>query len=541
MTEPDLSPPPSRLVESLRDTGYSYEAAFADIVDNSIAASADIIEIGIEVSAFDNELSVSFYDNGEGMTEQELINAMRYGSDKRESPKSLGKFGMGLKTASTAFCRRLTVISMKNGEVNLRTWDLDTIKRDNAWKLETPSPGVYADQIEHLKKLAGGSSGTAVIWEKVDRLIKSSGQDFADKALDQLIEEVSTHLGAVFGKFLLGLENFASDQEHQKELNLSLNGVRLDGWDPTGQFLNTEEAPKRVLKKKFKNIEVDLGDGLNRKMEEFELNAFVLPNKNSMSEEELEKLRYGNDNQGFYIYRENRLIYGGGWPHRLYTKEPHLNLLRIELNFDHQLDEYFQIDIRKTRIILPQALRKKIKELITPIRNEANKRYREGARLKAKSDTKSSDTHSNSSNAVNKHSDENRDSKVTILDPTKGSAEIENNYGTITVSRAKLLEGTDVLVTSEEYLDDGALWNFALNEDGEICVVLNSSHQFYERFYNSSSISAVMIQAMDCVFWSLANAEIGTMSDKAKRNIEDLRFKVSRYLRNLADELPDVE
>jgi hypothetical protein len=466
---------------------------------------------------------------------------MRYGSDERESPKSLGKFGMGLKTASTAFCRRLTVISIKDGDLNLRTWDLDVIKRDNAWKLQTPPEGIYTDQIGRLKKLAKGGSGTAVVWENVDRLIKSSGQDFADKALNQLIQEVSTHLGAVFGKFLIGLENFASEQEHHKELNLSLNGIQLEGWDPTGQFLNVPDSPKRVLKKKFKNIEVDLGDGLNRQMEEFELNAFVLPNKNSMSEAELERLRYGNDNQGFYIYRENRLIYGGGWPHRLYTKEPHLNLLRIELNFDHELDEYFQIDIRKTRIILPQALRKKIKELITPIRNEANKRYREGARLKPKGEASSSDTHSNSSNVVNKHFEENRDSRVTIVDPEKGSAEIVNDFGTTKVSRAKLLEGTEVLVTSEEYLDDGALWNFALNEDGEICVVLNSSHQFYERFYNSNTISAVMIQAMDCVFWSLANAEIGTMSDKAKRNIEDLRFKVSRYLRNLADELPDVE
>ena len=131
----DLSPSPSRLVDSLRDTGYSHQAAFADIVDNSVAAGASIVKIDIFESVMGDEIFVSFYDNGSGMNNKDLINAMRYGSEKRASPKSLGKFGMGLKTASTAFCKNLTVISTKDGELNVCCWDIDHIKDTNKWQL----------------------------------------------------------------------------------------------------------------------------------------------------------------------------------------------------------------------------------------------------------------------------------------------------------------------------------------------------------------------------------------------------------------------
>ena len=131
--EDDFAPTPSRLVGGLRDTGYTLEASFADIVDNSIAAEATKIDIQI-YREIDGGLRVVIADNGEGMDLSTLLGAMRYGSPKRKSPKSLGKFGMGLKTASTAFCRKLTVISQKNKERHARTWDIDEIIRLDQWK-----------------------------------------------------------------------------------------------------------------------------------------------------------------------------------------------------------------------------------------------------------------------------------------------------------------------------------------------------------------------------------------------------------------------
>jgi len=179
-------PSPSRLVESLRDTGYSYQAAFADIVDNSIAANASNISIDISKDFMGNDVTVAFYDDGDGMNLDELKNAMKYGSDRRPSPKSLGKFGMGLKTASTAFCRRLAVISMRDSEPNIRVWDIDEIIEQDDWILIEPDATEYQEYLDKLKSISG-SSGTAVVWTKVDRLLTNAGTDFIQQAMDIIV------------------------------------------------------------------------------------------------------------------------------------------------------------------------------------------------------------------------------------------------------------------------------------------------------------------------------------------------------------------
>jgi hypothetical protein len=527
--ENNFAPSPSRLVEGLRDTGYSYEAAFADIVDNSIAANATKIDIQL-YQMVDGDLRVVITDNGDGMDLTTLLHAMRYGSPKRHDPKSLGKFGIGLKTASTAFCECLTVLSTKNGETNGRTWDVQAIKNADQWVLLKPDNSKYEDDIEHIKKLSGGKSGTAVIWEKIDRLISHSDNKDKAKLLNDLVAEIRLHLSGTFGKFLV------KSTTGQSNIEIKINGVPLEGWDPTGRWLNTGDT-KRVIEQK-KIINVDVTEGGKTTSRTFELNGYILPNKSDMTAEELDKVRYGNDNQGFYIYRENRLIYGGGWPHRLFTKESHLNLLRVELNFNHELDDFFQVDIRKTRIIFPQTLRDMIKQHLTPFRNEANKRYRLG-RKKNETDDDSSG-HESSGIAINKHKDNNTHATLRITDPEKGEVSVTNKFGEVKLTHANLVEGTDISVQVKDVLNDGCLWEYGINEDGDICVLLNASHEFYKKFYASNADNPVLIQSMDSVFWALANAEIGTMSEKSKRNIEELRFLVSKDLRILAQELPDV-
>ena len=528
--EENFAPSPSRLAEGLRDTGYSHESAFADIVDNSIAANATKVDIDIYL-AVDSSLRVVISDNGDGMDLQNLLDAMRYGSPKRDSLKSLGKFGMGLKTASTAFCKKLTVISRKNGIINGRTWDIGEIVKHDKWVLLTPDLQDYDEEVEKLDSYESGGSGSIIAWEKIDRLITQSGSKHSRKALDKLIGEIELHLSGVFGKFL------DETNVDVKNVSIKINDKALEGWDPTGKWLNNSGSSERVtLVPRVMTVSKEL-DGLATD-KEFQLNGYILPNKSDMDERELEKLRYGNDNQGFYIYREDRLIYGGGWPHRLYTKEPHLNLLRVELNFDYELDEYFSIDIRKTRVIFPRSLRDSIKAIITPLRNESNRRYRVGSGRKNSTKTL---THSGSDKAITKQLDNNIHATVSILDETSGKVSISNKYGEIEVDRAKLVEGTDISVVVEDSLDDGTLWTFGIDENGSTCVILNSSHVFYQKFYEPNKDKQILIQSMDSVFWALANAELGTISKQTKRNIEELRYLVSKDLRNLADELPDLD
>jgi len=529
LSEDNFAPSPSRLVEGLRDTGYSYEAAFADIVDNSIAANATKIDIQI-YRMIDGKLRVVITDNGEGMDLPTLLNAMRYGSPKRDSPKSLGKFGMGLKTASTAFCRKLTVFSSQNGSVEGRCWDINEIVEHDQWILITPNPSEYEEEIEIIKTLSENNSGTVVIWEDIDRLLSHLKTTEINKVLAKLIVEIKSHLSSVFGKFL--------DDSNQDNTNVELriNDEVVIGWDPTGKWLNNDEEKKVSIHKKVLDVTLDDDAEVERT---FELNGYILPNKSLMTDSDREKLRYGNDNQGFYIYREGRLIYGGGWPHRIFTKEPHLNLLRVELNFNHELDDYFQVDIRKTRIIFPQDLRDKIKRHLAPYRNEANKRYRIGnvinTEKKEGTDRRGSDI------AIKKHQEENAHATVSITDASNGEISVSNQFGDVTLTHAQLVEGTEISVKPVDMLRDGCLWEYGIDEDGEICVLLNESHEFYKKFYSQNFDNPVLIQSMDCLFWSLANAEIGSVSVKSRRNIEELRFLVSKDLRLLSEELPDVD
>ena len=124
----DLSPSPSALMESLRDIGYSMETAIADIIDNSITAKAKSINIRFSYNSGKHWLAI--IDNGRGMSQSELYNAMRFGSSHPHAPRSaddLGRFGLGLKTATLSQCRILTVLCKQKGEINCCEWDMNRI------------------------------------------------------------------------------------------------------------------------------------------------------------------------------------------------------------------------------------------------------------------------------------------------------------------------------------------------------------------------------------------------------------------------------
>lgn len=539
--EDTLAPSPRRLVESLRDTGYSYQAAFADIVDNSIAAEANHIEVDIVESVFGGDVSVAFYDNGVGMNAKALREAMRYGSEKRPSPKSLGKFGMGLKTASTAFCRKLTVISKKDGSFDAKCWDIDKIIERDEWILLTPALEEYAEQIEKLKEITGSGNGTVVIWEEVDRLISASGSDYSSQALSHLTDEIRDHLSATFGKFLIGRVAFkqGSAGDVHPDVSIILNSEPISGWDPTGQFLNSESEPERVLIEKTVHKVSTFKDGIS-KSAKFELNGYVLPNKNKMTDEELKAVRFGNDNQGFYIYREDRLIFGGGWPHRLFSQDAHLNLLRVELNFDHDLDDHFEIDIRKSKINLPIKIRDEFKKALAPWRNEAQRRYRQNKPKDPGVIHTPKNPHDDSSKAIKRQEENSPKVEVVSFDKETSMITIRNRFGEVEINRAAVVEGTDVYVTTVSSIAGDMLWEIDISASERTVVVLNESHEFYRRFYLSTDITPVLVQAMDSLFWALANAELNSISDVAARNFEELRFTLSSSLKHLSKELPDA-
>jgi hypothetical protein len=530
----EMRPSAARLIESLRDTGYTFTTSVADIIDNSVAADATKIEVILNTDFAKNPF-MWIVDNGEGMSSNELEKAMQYGSPLRPSPKSLGKFGMGLKTASTSFCRKLTVISKKGGELALRQWDLDVVAEKDRWLLLKPDSKDFIEQIELLNQVAKNGSGTIVVWENIDRLVRLSGAAKPEAQLEKLSEELGLHLSGVFFNFLES-ENGAGTIE------LKINGVALEPWDPFCQWMNTGENPNRV--EIHRNNPFQISEHLDNGVEikgEFTINVYILPNKNELSGKELAKARYGLDNQGFHVFREGRMIYSGGWPNRLFVKEPHLNLIRVELQFDHKLDHFFQIDIKKSRIDIPKEIRDELKKVLTPARNEANARYRKGKSKRSDKGGVLDDQHSKSSTAITKHHDEaTSNSALTETDQITGHAKVRNKYG-ITEIRINFQTHTDKVVETENNLEDGVLWAPSLANGNKHAVVVNESHEFYRKYYLPNKNNTTLVMAMDALLWSLAEAELSVINDQAKRNLEELRINVSRNLRILASELPEVD
>lgn len=331
-----VPPRAASLVESLRDIGYTFPEAVADIVDNSITAGAAEIEI-LDNSDPDSP-AVGILDNGHGMTEPELTEAMRLGTrsptDPRQ-PSDLGRFGLGLKTAAFSQCRRLTVVSCRNGRTSARRWDFDTVVEEEDWLLETvhsPAPLPFSDRLE--------ANGTLVVWEKLDRL----GGD-----LTGALDRTASHLELVFHRILSG------EPPRHRPVRISINGRPLEPFDP---FCAEHPATQRHSDESFRLA----GHRIR-------IRPFTLPHHNKVTPSEWE--RNAGDggylkNQGFYVYREKRLIIRGTWfglaPQAELTK-----LARIRIDIPNALDSHWKIDIKKGSAQLPPPVRRRLKRIVAEL------------------------------------------------------------------------------------------------------------------------------------------------------------------------------
>ncbi len=521
----DVPPNVARVSEGLRDTGYEFNTAIADIIDNSISAGATLIDVRVGIDFMGN-IAISIGDNGCGMDKKGLINAMKYGSKKREDPASLGKFGLGLKTASTAFCKKLSLISRadKDAVLHRATWDLDFMGQSNSWGLELASPAPH--EIELLDEVAENNSGTLVVWEKIDRLLsdykKPDGQPLK-KATTRLLNLLKEHIAMVYQRFLNPTDN------RSRTLEIKLNDVPVIAWDP----FCIVETEKPVLDQ---DIPVQLASGVKTS---FKVKAYILPRKEEFSSDENKKLaKISNERQGVYVYRENRLIHGPDWL-GMYKQEPHFSLLRVELSFNHELDEAFQVDIKKSRILLNEQLYEWLRDkLLTAPRREAEARYRKGAAASAKG--AATLLHSRSGSTIHQKSSVMKTAKVTSVNSEMNEAVIENNSGETTAKlRIITSDNPDEMhISTSSTLDNGVLWEAAFI-NGNSGVILNTGHPYYPKAYLPNKENSVVIQALDYLLWSLAQAEFNNVNDENIDAFEEFRIEVSRNLKKLVADLPD--
>ena len=519
----ELLPDPERIVNGLRDTGYNFNTAIADIVDNSISANATDVDINIILDP-NQKVNVYIADNGYGMDLEGLKNAMKYGSSERKEKNSLGKFGLGLKTASTAFCRRFSVLSRDDSDSVLRKvqWDLDYIAKNRSWLLQFPE--IEEDEEYLLEKTAGAGHGTLVVWDNVDRLMREyKTKAYAEKGLRRIIDELCSHLSMVYQRFL------DHKDSRSNNVNITVNEKKLKAWDP----FCTMEAKTQVLQ--MTDLDVDIP---NSEKASFHIAAYIMPTRGDFSSIEAEKeAKVSNDLQGIYVYRENRLIHYGDW-FGIVKKEPHSSLLRIEFSFDYRMDELLNIDIKKSRVLLIGELYEFFRNFIgAPIR-EAQKRYRD---TETKAVHKSGkEAHNPSNSCIEEKASEIVES--TIKPVGEDVAEINNSNGTFTKS-IKIISNADpkqARVIAVPDIEGSALWEPSY-VNGNHAVNINESHPFYKKIYGPYLAQHLVVEGLDYLLWALAEAEYSTCSPTSIENYEDMRYKVSRTLKKLVADLPDPE
>lgn len=356
-----IPPRAHAMIEALRGLGYSTATALADIIDNSIAACSDLVDLRFCWRG--SESFITVVDNGNGMDDDELERAMRLGErsplDERAS-NDLGRFGLGLKTASFSQCRRLTVAGKRHGQISCLRWDLDVIaaSNDDGWYvLEGPQEG--SEPL--LAQLEQGEHGTLVLWEVLDRIVTPgfTEQDFLD-----VVDVVERHLAMIFHRYLEGL---------RPKLRLTINGRPVKPWDP---FLADHPA---TWSSPFEQLATQSGL--------IAVQCHVLPHKDRLDSRDYD-LAAGLDgwtaHQGFYVYRNDRLLLAGSWlglgQGRAWTKEEAHRLARIRLDIPNTADFDWKIDIRKATARPPVSVRATLARLAEDTRERARRVFAHRAR-----------------------------------------------------------------------------------------------------------------------------------------------------------------
>lgn len=350
----ELPPSASVMIEAMRDIGYSFEAAVADIIDNSIAAKAS--EIDIRFGWVADEPWIAVIDNGCGMSKEELLEAMRPGSRNPKLERArddLGRFGLGLKTASFSQCRELIVVTRQQSREAGLSWDLDLVARTDAWHVVE----VGAAAASSLPcASAFPATGTLVLWRKIDRLDVAGLGEQGHSALNELMDGVRQHVARIFHRFLTGEPGF-------RKILIRLNGQAVEPYDP---FFESSVATQKLPRE-----HVQVGGGL------VTIDPFILPHHSKVSARDYERLAGPEGylrNQGFYIYRNRRLILWGSW-FRLARQEELTKLARVRIDIPNDLDYQWGIDVRKSRAHPPLIVRNVLKRIIDQIREGARRPY----------------------------------------------------------------------------------------------------------------------------------------------------------------------
>lgn len=366
-----LPPNASTMIESMRDIGYSFPAAIADIVDNSIAAGARRVRIYFIWN--DGDPAVAIMDDGKGMPDCELQEAMRPGSRSPREDRSeddLGRFGLGLKTASFSQCRCLSVASRQLAEEPRGyRWDLDHVAKTNQWSVQRLS-GLAISQLPFAELFDEENCGTLVVWEHIDRLIDLTSAR-AEDVFNEHFNDAREHLELVFHRFMEPM----ADERHKPRLVIEMNGTALKAFNPF--------FPEATARQMLVNEDIEVEGQYVR------IQPYILPHHSRVRKSDYERYA-GRDgyahSQGFYIYRNRRLIDHGTW-FRLVPKKEISRLARVRVDIPNTLDHLWGIDVRKSRATPPGIIKDSLKRVINRITDNAQRVYSHRGKKEVSRDT----------------------------------------------------------------------------------------------------------------------------------------------------------
>lgn len=348
----EITPSASSLMQSLRGIGYSPETAVADLVDNSISAGATTVDINIDWN--DGDPCLTILDDGRGFDLDGLIAAMCFGGEGplgERAEDDLGRFGLGLKTASLSQCRRMTVAGRRNGQTVALSWDIDEVISRGRWDAIFPDTlprSLLTDRLEERP------NGTLVHWERMDAIGGLSGLD--KETFFLRIQDIRYHAAMVFHRFLGG---------DARRLAITVNGRSVQPWNP---FQSTHPATITMQSQRLRHA----GSVIV-------VRPYVLPHRDRFANDADYEAAGGpcgwGERQGFYVYRGKRLVVAGGWlglgGARAWTREESSRLARIAVDLPLGVDAEWRIDVRKSLARPPGALRAKLSDIGAVCRDKA--------------------------------------------------------------------------------------------------------------------------------------------------------------------------
>jgi hypothetical protein len=535
-----------RTMIGLKDQGYSFNSAVGDIIDNCLSPKVKTSDIKM---LFDKNESGEFYlrilDNGIGMDSSELLEAMRYGSGDEDTyeKNDLGKFGMGMKTASTSQARCLTVLSKSKltGRISGYKWDLDYVKETKKWsilELDKRDIKEILEQesirfSEHYKRfhlsqsIVKLKSWTMVCWDNTETInrdyAKYTTPKGAENFYNRIVNELLHYTSRTFGRFIEG--------KLVNKINISINGLKLDYWDP---FCNCEA---NTIADKTVEFEIGAKSGT---IEPIKITRYILPAKEgkfAFSSREAWNKSFGsegaNDSQGFYIYRNNRLIDFGGWKARR-KKDEHLKLARVCIDLTDNHDKLFELDVKKTRVIFPTELNEHFDDKVyAKYYKRAIDRYNSSNK---KTPVQNS-FRNKSSKLVHVSNELVETGAVRISEDSKGKKiTVENKYGKITTDTVYKKLNQDFQIQSQSFGNEIDLWTIEPHPSKGFILILNEDHLFYSKIYKEASTIKTLSALADAFLFTFSFVELRCKSKENESLFNDMRLVVAEVLNKFINE-----